>query len=605
MLVVDPDPTRRERFLAAVTPTLAPVSGLVAGELALGRAVIRWQAAPSAPIDRWREADAAAVVWGDALTPGTDGRCAARALHAAWCGAPASPVRHDGFFAAVALDAGAVVLGGDLLGLFPLYVAAAGDTFVAATSPALVAAHPLVDGTLDLEGIVGHLLTGGPFDGRTVRRGVRRVAAGARVRWSESTGLHEGPPFDWPHAPVQPERSEEVERERFFHAQGEAVRRHTALHGRVSLLLSGGRDSRLLAGHLVQQGRSAHTITLGDATDHDATCAAAVARTLRLPHRVHAVRFDDFVAFADRTVRWEQLSGSLSSMHAWAAVDALTDDVTTGTPRAASTAHGRATAHGVLSGYLLEGRHLAPPPAGREPMLAWTHARALSPAVVTALLRAEHRHLVPLVISRVQAAFDSLAPAGHTEPAETSWRWLMAVYARFHPGAVPWRLSFGAWPILPILDQALLDTTLSMPWAYLANRRLQDALLRTRFPALARLPLDRNAPEVRPLVESWRARLLARARRRLASHVSAPLERRYYARMYDFDNAGWRAVRAAAEPGREALHAFFEPDALAALVPPGGAPAAHDDPITDGFGPRMLTGLMRWQVLSAGSAPDP
>ena len=576
---------RRDAFVAEVIPHLSPIVGLPVVQLRLGDALVLWAAAPSAPIDTHSTDDGGAVVWGDALLPGAARRSRASALLEAWSGPTATGTCHDGFFAALAVRDGRIVVGGDLLGLFPLYVSAPTGVFLAASSPAPLARHPLVDSSTDIEGLIGHLLTGGPFDGRTLQRGVHRMAAGTRVTWSASAGLRTHRAFEWPHPPVDDTLTFNEQMERFDAAQGAAVRRHTGVHERLAVLLSGGRDSRLLAGYLTQQGRTASAVSLGAVTDHDARCAAAVARTLRLPHRVHDVTFDRFVAFADRTVRWERLSGGLSSMHAWATVDAL-------------EAPGGGVGGGVLSGYVLEARHLAPLPPTRDAMLQWTHARALTPESLERLLRPQFHGALAGVMASVRDSFGAPARGHSLDGAELSWRWLMAGYARFHAGAVPWRMSFASWPILPILDQALLETTLSIPRSFLADRRMQDAVLRSRFPELARLPLDRNAHDVRPLVESWKSRLGRHVQRILPDRSRPSPERRYYARMYDFDNPGWRAIRESAQPGRAALHEWFDEEALAALVPPSGVASGHDEPITNGFGPKMLTGLMRWQVLA-------
>jgi asparagine synthase (glutamine-hydrolysing) len=281
----------------------------------------------------------------------------------------------------------------------------------------------------------------------------------------------------------------------------------------------------------------------------------------------------------------------MSTVHSWAAADAL------------------AAGGAVLSGYVWEIRQIAALPDAREAMLQWTHAHALRPEALAALLRPALRPLVDEVMHTVRTRFDALA-SDAADGGDASFRWMMAGYARFHAGAVPWRLSFASWPVLPIMDQDLLATMCAIPREFLSARRMQDEILRTRFPALARLPLDRNADDLRPLLDSpW-----ARARRALrgladrtrpagrATRSTVPLERRYYARMYDFDAPGWQAIRRAAEPGREALHEWFLPEALAALVPPAPQRAAHTDPIAQGFGPKMLVGLMQMLAPSGGAA---
>jgi asparagine synthase (glutamine-hydrolysing) len=563
--------------VALAAARLAPVAGLVHGRLDSGATTIIWAAARDAPVDSARDDTGMAVVFGDALAPGEARRTGATALRAAWTAPVPTRAAYDGFFAAIAVDGDTVVIGADLLGLFPVYTAEHGACFVATSTPAAFDWHPRFAGGLHVAGLFGYLLTGGPFAGDTLRHGVRRLEAGFRFRWMAGTGGVAERVFDWPRAATDTRLSFDAQLERLDAAQEAAVRRHTAVHARLSVLLSGGRDSRTLVGYLARAGRNASAITLGAATDHDATCAAAVARALGMPHAVHDVAFDRFPEFADRAVAQERLAGGMSSMHSWAAADAL-----------------RATCGAVLSGYVFEIRQIPPLPDSREGMLAWTHAHALAPHVLEAIVREEHRGTVAEVMHAVRARFDALA-ADAPDPAEASWRWLMAGYARFHSGAVPWRLSFSAWPVLPIVDQELLGVMCSMPREFLDSRRMQDALLRTRFPALARLPLDRNADDLRPLLERPWSRALAalRARLRGRAATAGPIERRYYARMYDFDNPGWRLVRARAEPGRAAASEWFEPAALAALVPSPAAAAGHADPIAQGFAPKSLTGFMR------------
>ena len=565
---------------------LAPVAGLVHGRLDWGATTILWVAAADAPIDTARDDTGMAVVIGDALPPGEVRRTGASALRAAWTGPKPTRVAYDGFFAAIAIHGEAVVIGADLLGLFPVYTADRDACFVASSTPAAFDWHPRFAGGLHVAGLFGYLLTGGPFGGDTLRHGVRRLDAGVRLRWQASTGGVAERVFSWPSGGADSALSFDAQLERLDAAQETAVRRHTAVHPRLSVLLSGGRDSRTLVGYLARANREASAITLGALTDHDATCAAAVARTLGMPHAVHDVAFERFPEFADRAIMHEHLAGGMSSIHSWAAVDAL-----------------RAMGGAVLNGYVFEIRQIPPLPDSRDGMLAWTHAHALAPNALEALVRTQHRATVAEVMHTVRSRFAELA-ADAPDPAEASWRWLMAGYARFHSGAVPWRLSFSAWPVLPIVDQELLGVMCAMPREFLASRRMQDALLREKFPVLARLPLDRNADDLRPLLERPWSRAVATLHVRMPRRAAptAPIERRYYARMYDFDNPGWRLVRARAEPGRAAATEWFEPAALAAFVPPPTTAAGHADPIAEGFAPKSLTGFMR--LLSMRSEGD-
>jgi hypothetical protein len=102
----------------------------------------------------------------------------------------------------------------------------------------------------------------------------------------------------------------------------------------------------------------------------------------------------------------------------------------------------------------------------------------------------------------------------------------------------------------------------------------RDELLRSRFPHLARLPLDRNSWNTTPLLPTHAGRL-----RRAVARAAAPfttrlqraasrVERRYYHRVYDFNGPGWQKVRRLAEPHREHLSPWFRMDRLHAYVPP-------------------------------------
>jgi len=566
-----------------VSADLAPATGLTPGRLENGDTLILWTAAPTAPVSTHTEADGCAFLLGDALLPGDDRRVEARILLHDWLsGAVVAPAVYDGLHVAIAVRGRDVTVSGDLLGLAPILYAAAGPVRLAGSSSALFARHPLFDDVLDVRGLFGHLLTGGPFDGRTLRSGVARLGAGRLLRWSGTAPPRETSHYCAPSAGIDDSLGFESAIERYDAALHAAVRRHGAVHASVSLLLSGGRDSRLLAGYALRDRPLSQAFTLGATSDHDAACAARVAQALRVSHRSHDVPFSTFPHHADRSIRHELLSGGMSNVHAWEGVDALAG-----------------LGGGLLSGYLLEVRQIAPVPQTIGGMLDWTHAHAMTPEQLRGLVRP---HLRSLVDETAEAITRQLTDVGADFAAgecsnERSWRWVLATHARFHPGAVPWRYASAAWPVLPMLDQAFLRTLQATPPAWLDNRCLQDAILRRRFPALARLPLDRNADDVRPLAPSALYRLREMLPWATEPRRGPALERRYYARMYDFDNPGWQLIRASAEPGRELMAEWFDRDALARVLPAAGQPAAHADPIAHGFAPKLLTGFMRALAL--------
>ena len=71
-------------------------------------------------------------------------------------------------------------------------------------------------------------------------------------------------------------------------------------------------------------------------------------------------------------------------------------------------------------------------------------------------------------------------------------------------------------------------------------------------------------------------------------------ERRYYYRVYDINNQGWRAVRNRAETARPRVLELFDRGALNALLPPPEAQVQCEDPIVDSSGMKLLLGFLLW-----------
>ncbi len=520
-------------------------------------------------------------MFGDAIPRSASSRLTAKELAARWERTPHEAF--DGFHAAISIHDRTILIGGDLFGLFPLYYAAHGDVLIAGSSYTLFSHHPLFPHQPDVEGLLGHLLIAGPFSGRTLSGGVRRLSPGARLHWSAGSVPREDTIYSLPDESDNCAIDRATAASRLGASLEHAVRRHTASYRELSLQLSGGRDSRLLAGYLTRSGRSARAVTLGRSTDFEVDFAARVAAQLALPHHVHEIPFSDFSSFADQSVQWEQLAAGMSSVHTWGNGAAF------------------GNSDGVLAGYLLEVRHVDLGGPACDDVLRRTHAHGLAPDRLAALLSTDElRTAMWDVLAQMRNAYEHTASSAN----DRRCRWLLHTYMRFHAGSVPWRLSFSAWPVLPVLDQELLETTFALHEPWLIDRKLQELLLCNEFPALARLPLDRNSPDTQPLIEAPHVRLgraalqrLTGGRYRVQRRTITGIERRYYWRMYNFDNAGWREIRHAAEPGRLSLTDLFDPTELRSLVPDPNASCAHTEPVAEGYAPKLLTGLMRWHVL--------
>jgi asparagine synthase (glutamine-hydrolysing) len=169
--------------------------------------------------------------------------------------------------------------------------------------------------------------------------------------------------------------------------------------------------------------------------------------------------------------------------------------------------------------------------------------------------------------------------------------------SRHHIGIIAWALSFGAWPVLPLLDRNLLECLGGIPTASFGDRLLQNELVAKRFPELATLPLDRNVTEPFPVRPRFRWLLAWHLYR---SHMVALHRRlhrgesRYFYRIYDINNPGWVGVRREAEPHRERVAHLFNMDVFSELLPPPGVSLKLEDGVSDASGRKSLLGLLLW-----------
>lgn len=221
-------------------------------------------------------------------------------------------------------------------------------------------------------------------------------------------------------------------------------------------------------------------------------------------------------------------------------------------------------------------------------------------ATLSALLHADifGEEMIRACLSQMREHFNR---SGDTD-FHRGWQFGFANRQRFHLGGNLWRYTFGSWPVLPFLDREVLKVCGGMPLSSLAKRRLQKAMLRHFFPELAALPLDRNAYKTRPSHPPLAQRMgymaydcLPKPLRRLHRREGETRhERRYYYRIYDINNAGWRAVRRRAEPARGMAHTLFNKQTLATILPPPDQNIQLADGIKDASGIKTLMGFMLW-----------
>jgi hypothetical protein len=577
LITVDPDETRRARFLRAVAPQLAPVEGLVEGELTSGVVGIAWSASPRAPVDCYQAGDRAAVRWGIAV--GDDGAEVSAGQLADWSG-PVGPF--DGFHALVRVKGdGGLEVSADVLGLYRLYYTyiEPEGVLLAGSSPRLFALHPSFRTDFDVGGLIGPLLFHFAFDERTIWSGVRCLAPGHVLAVGPGERAEQRRIYQAPHISSERVPGSLAEHSKALHRSWEqALLRQLGRADRVGILLSGGRDSRELAALLHANGVPTTALTLGNAWDLEARCASAVASRLEMPHVVQAIEEDRVPECARRQARWEHLSTGFGTAHNWDVISAL-----------------RGLPERIVTGFMRGTREVRPHQEEFSAFFASQNRRGFPPVTIRDLLRpAGADELLASRLEEIRAAFESGGP----NPPDRRWQFQLRHRMRFHSGAIAWRLSFGSWPIVPFLDRDFLAMLTRLPKASLQHRRAQDWALAHYYPELARLPMDRNDGTMDPVRLTpvpWVWRRLKKWSRRTVNLLAGGWARdpRYAHRMYDFDGAAWRAVRREAEPHRGLLEGICDPAMLDALWP---APqdAVGLDPFRQAYSRKLLVGLSLW-----------
>ena len=596
--LIDPDSDRRDRFLRRVTPLLPPVEGLVAGWCAAPPFAAAWAADAHAPISVASTdgaADApisavsgtgAAVLFGTALREsGTP--VEARELRDLWHRDDSSvPEPFDGYYAALAYDPAAGLLSGaDILGRFPIYYFESGDVLLVGSSPELFQHHPSFRKEFDPAGLAGILLTNGLVEGRTLWSGVRRLGPGNLL------SAHPGQParevrqydlplsnryFDQPFA-----RHVGILEEALDHA----IRRHVPAAPRPVLMLSGGLDSRTIAGFLARQGISPLAVTRGDRHDIEMRCAVRVARSLRFEHQGSESDPSHYLADAGARVRWEHGASGFSGTGGWGGYSSM-----------------RRLGTRVVSGHSMDwvigGNESHVGALSFDTFFDHQNRWGLRPATLDRLLR---RDVFGSAVSEVMAGLRHRYESYSELESQRAWCFALQHRQRYHISSHLWAASFGAWPIVPAVDRELLALAGGLPPATLDGRRLQIELVCTRFPKLARLPLDRNSYNSDPLLPSFAYRARRALRRRIqrtfrsATPASPPpVERRRYFRQYDINGPGWRSIREVAEPHRRLGYEYFDPVALDELVPPPQAQIQFKDGITGPAGMKSILGFLLW-----------
>ena len=576
LVVRTSDVSARTPALIRWSASVGRHAGAVGGRLELGRAALHWNAAPGAPVSTWSGENAVALILGDAID-GDRGRLDARALAARVRDRTAPrDLALDGYFVGIVVGEDEIVVVSDILGLYPVYQGDQAD-FVASSIP--LPRHGMAP---DPEGLAGVLAFHGTVGQRSIAPGVRRVAAGHALVASSSQA-EQVETFIWPTEETCSGLPIAEQDEMIREALTTALSRQLPAEGPVGMLLTGGRDSRLLAGLLQRRNRSIVARTVGDVRDHEVELARAVANRLGIPHEARPLPPDAIWEGVDLHIDTDHLASGIGHAYWRGARAALTD-----LPSHSVTGH----LFDVIVGGAMRPTGDEPHGMGRpyEEVRRFERRGGVPDDVLARLA-------TPILRDAWQWAEQEMRRDFESGPApQRLWRWTLGHFGRFYIGMALQPISLETWPIVPVLDRDLIELASRLDSRAIADRRAQDRMLRDHFPELASIPHTwLNAAPQSPIRPTLWHRMRDRVRR--GSPLPGPLgwrhDRRFVYRNTDFQNPGWQRVHQAAHEHRSLLHGILDRDALDEYLPPPGGRLARVD-FASNQGPKLLNALALW-----------
>ena len=591
VIVVDPDSLRREVFFQKAAMQIEAVPGLVGDSVSSGNFTAMWAAGARAPIASVSDDHGAALLIGDALFD--DGsRADAFRLRSTWKDLDSQIAPFDGYHAAIVYDASRGLLAAaDLIGMFPFYWWAGNGVLLAGSSPELFRLHPAFTPHIDREGLVAILLTMHSVDGRTLFDGVHRLKAGHMLRFRPGAAAEEREQYRLPISDRYQDLPFTAQVELLHESLMDSTRRHVPSSESCALSLSGGRDSRLLAGLLGGQHDKVSAITFGKPDDMEMGCAVAVARTSGFGQQCLPLEIPENGEYGATHARWLHCTTGFNSLLHWGSASRM-----------------QAIPARIVTGYVMDsivgGSHLtwAYDRSSRsmsfDNFFASINAYGIPEHTLDRLIRGnDASDLVKAGKATIRNIYESYSNV----ESQRAWCFDLHHRQRFHVGNTPWLLSYGSWPVQPATDRRVLEVAGGLPMSTVAERRAQDEMIRRFYPRLAELPLDRNNFNTEPLSPRLRYQLGNFVRNNvgpLASLLDKQRgksgERRFYYRLFDFNGPGWRAIRRLAEPHRDKLAELLDRTTLDECLPPPEAELRVKDGIIGFSAPKTLVGLMLW-----------
>lgn len=320
------------------------------------------------------------------------------------------------------------------------------------------------------------LALGAPLVGRTPFSGIHRLQPAELAKHNGSSWVLE--PQRWSWESIEPDWNRGLHdfTEGVTELLGNRIKR---IEGPLNVMLSGGRDSRLLAGLALKSGNelTAWTTSSDTGTSLEELIAAKAAATLGIAQRLvpaHHDRFtEDFRTYA-RTVEY------MTSFHVWLI------------PVAEQLRHRRGTILDGLGGGVFLGGGFPDPPELSDSTATIQQTVDARFARLARYLDAANQVLAPGVAAdltdRTRADFDPIAYRFADHPNGAT---LTAYLTRTLPGIslAPCRVLASAQPTaVPIMDEDVIATALSVPNTAKAEGAWYPHLLAAVDRRLADLP---------------------------------------------------------------------------------------------------------------------
>ncbi|MGB0415319.1 MAG: hypothetical protein ACPGKS_00570 [Coraliomargarita sp.] len=580
--------------LAQASEFVAPIGfDGVRGRYQGSAGTLAWHHGQHATFEQFEGPLGCAFLWGDAVAEDSDTFLTAERVYDQMvtqngCEGERILSRYSGMYAWIFLSSdGRLIAGVDPLGVFPIYYFKEGNSFGLATGLAALRVHPDYCAEIDKVGLIRMLIENGGAGVRTLEQSGCRLQIACSITYDAKKGglaLNQHPlPGPHPGEKTLPERDAILQS---VEATRSAVRRHCA-RGVDYALLSGGLDSRHMLALACETGLSPVCCTAGRSSDYESIFASAVAKRLGLDWHCEEDSIERLEADIRDDMTLQSLGGGFST---------ITLNGGLSSSRHVGTRY--------LSGLILD-VHYAPYYIDLETSPyelgsydyafdTWINRFGVDPQTLNKLCtKPEMRDAIDVALQEIRDEWETFEGSKN----DVCWWTICYFRGRSHLGGHAWKSSFYAWPVLPGVDLRMIESIRSIDDEHFKFRKLQRQTLVEIAPDLARIPLVTLSHTPKPITPNFRATLQKKIVRTRAKLVGRKRRNDFhrFKRTMGLETPAWKRVRELAEPHRERLYDFFDPDALDAYAPRPEALIKTNWGRNGGGGRRSMYGLMLWE----------